>query len=412
MQLKDFLRSGNTPTLVSAFLYFDISFMAWVLIGALANSIAPEFGLSDSQKGLMVAVPLLGGAVLRLVLGVLADHIGSRRTGIIGLVLTLVPLVLGWFWADSFAKLLVVGFLLGVAGASFAVALPLASRWYPPRHQGLAMGIAGAGNSGTALATFFGPRLAEHIGWHGVFGVAAGTIAVTLVAFAMLATDSPNQPAPKPLGNYWTVLRERDTWWFSLFYSVTFGGFVGLASFLSIFFRDQYELSRVAAGSFATLCVVAGSFLRPVGGYLADRFGGIRMLVLLYVGVGAAMLIAAMLPPLGIVTTTLFVGMGLLGMGNGSVFQLVPQRFPREIGVITGVVGAAGGVGGFILPNILGSLKDVTGSFGGGFCALALVAIGSAGALLYVSRAWQTESVGRGGLAAALVPVPLEADPK
>jgi NNP family nitrate/nitrite transporter-like MFS transporter len=410
MQLKDSLRSGHTPTLVSAFLYFDISFMVWVLIGALANSIAPEFGLSDSQKGMMVAVPILGGAVLRLVLGVLADHIGSRRTGIIGLALTLVPLLLGWFWVDSFSQVLCVGFLLGVAGASFAVALPLASRWYPPRHQGLAMGIAGAGNSGTALATFFGPRLAEHIGWHGVFGVAAGAIALTFVAFVLLAKDSPNLPAPKRLADYWTVLGERDTWWFSLFYSVTFGGFVGLASFLSIFFRDQYELSRVAAGSFATLCVVAGSFLRPVGGYLADRFGGIRMLIVLYVGVGVTMLIAATLPPLSIVTTALFIGMGLLGMGNGSVFQLVPQRFTREIGVITGIVGAAGGVGGFILPNLLGSLKELTGSFGGGFCAFAFVALGSAGALVYVSRAWQTAFVGRGGLAANLVPVPVEAE--
>jgi NNP family nitrate/nitrite transporter-like MFS transporter len=358
----------------------------------------------------MVAVPILGGAVLRLVLGVLADRMGSRRTGIVGLALTLVPLVLGWFWADSFSEVLVVGFLLGVAGASFAVALPLASRWYPPQHQGLAMGIAGAGNSGTALATFFGPRLAEHIGWHAVFGVAAAAVVVTLVAFALLAKDSPNRPAPKPLADYWIVLGERDTWWFSLFYSVTFGGFVGLASFLSIFFRDQYELSRVAAGSFATLCVVAGSFLRPVGGYLADRFGGIRMLVVLFVSVGVTMLIAATLPPLAVVTTALFFGMGLLGMGNGSVFQLVPQRFAREIGVITGIVGAAGGIGGFIVPSVLGSLKDLTGSFGGGFCVFAFTAIGSAGVLVYVSRDWQAAFVGRGGLAAVLVPVPVEAE--
>lgn len=408
MQLRDFLRSGHTPTLVSAFLYFDISFMVWVLIGALANSIAPEFGLSDSQKGLLVAVPILGGAVLRVPLGILADHFGSRRTGIIGMLLTLAPLLLGWFWVDSIAELLGVGFLLGVAGASFAVALPLASRWYPARHQGLALGIAGAGNSGTALATFFGPRLAEHIGWHGVFGVATAAVALTLGVFALLAKDSPNQPAPKRLADYCSVLGQRDTWWFSLFYCVTFGGFVGLASFLNIFFRDQYELSRVAAGSFTTLCVVAGSLLRPVGGYLADRFGGIRMLVLLYAGVGVTMLVAATLPPLTIVTAALFMGMGLLGMGNGAVFQLVPQRFTREIGVITGIVGAAGGFGGFILPNVLGSLKEITGSFSGGICSFAIVALACAGALVHVSRAWQTAFVSRGGLARSLVPVPVE----
>ena len=182
------------PTLFSAFLYFDISFMVWILPGALANSIVPEFGLSDSQKGLMVAVPLLGGALLRLVLGLLTDHIGARRTGILGMVLTTIPLLLGWLWADSFDKLLLVGLLLGVAGASFAAALPLASRWYPPRYQGLAMGIAGAGNSGTALATLFGPRLAQVWGWHAVFGLAIVPLLATLALFVLVRQGQP-EPA-------------------------------------------------------------------------------------------------------------------------------------------------------------------------------------------------------------------------
>ncbi len=400
MNLRDFARAGHTPSLFCAFLYFDISFMVWVLLGALANAIVPDFGLSAGEKGLMVAIPILGGAVLRVVLGVMTDHWGARRTGIIGLVLTLVPLLLGWLWADSFPQLLLVGLLLGVAGASFAAALPLASRWYPPKYQGLAMGIAGAGNSGTALATFFGPGLAESFGWHGVFGLALIPVVITLALFTLLAKDSPNQPAPKPLSAYGAVLRQRDTWWFCLFYSVTFGGFVGLASFLSIFFHDQYELSRINAGYFTTLCVIAGSFLRPVGGYLSDRFGGLRMLTALYLGVGALMLGVASLPPLALATVLLFAGMGMLGMGNGAVFQLVPQRFPKEIGVITGIVGAAGGVGGFFLPTLLGGLKEVTDSFSGGFVIFGLVGLACAGALLYVSRAWEGEFVAAGGLAA------------
>src|SRR5947209_6275633 len=187
MHLRDFLRAGNWPTLACAFLYFDTSFMVWVVLGALANSIVPEFGLDDAQKGLMVAVPLLGGSILRLVLGLLTDHIGARRTGIIGLSLTLVPLLLGWLWADSFPKILLVGLLLGVAGASFAAALPLASRWYPPEYQGIAMGIAGAGNSGTALATLFGPILAQVVGWHAVFGLALLPVIFTLLVFVLLA---------------------------------------------------------------------------------------------------------------------------------------------------------------------------------------------------------------------------------
>src|SRR5713226_8077309 len=217
MQLRGFLKTGHTPTLFCAFLYFDISFMVWVLLGALANSIVPEFGLNEAQRGLMLAIPLLGGSILRIVLGLLTDHIGARRTGILGLVLTLLPLLLGWLWADSFPKILLVGLLLGVAGASFAAALPLASRWYPPEYQGIAMGIAGAGNSGTALATLFGPILAQVVGWHAVFGLALIPVIFTLLVFVLLAKDSPNQPVRKPLTDYAAVLRLADTWWFCLF---------------------------------------------------------------------------------------------------------------------------------------------------------------------------------------------------
>jgi NNP family nitrate/nitrite transporter-like MFS transporter len=399
VHLRGFLRSGHTPTLFCAFLYFDISFMVWVLLGALANSIVPVFGLSAAQKGFMVAVPILAGAILRLVLGVLTDRLGARTTAIAGLMLTLVPLLLGWLWVDSFPRVLLMGLMLGVAGASFAVALPLASRWYPPQYQGLALGIAGAGNSGTALATLFGPLLAESWGWQNVFGLALIPVSLTLLLFILLARESPNRPAPRPLSEYRQVLGQADLWWFCLFYSVTFGGFVGLASFLNIFFFDQYGVSRTLAGAFTTVCVLAGSFLRPVGGYLADRVGGIRLLVCLYAGIGLAMLGVATLPTLGLATVLLFLGMGLLGMGNGAVFQLVPLRFSREIGVVTGIVGAAGGVGGFLLPNLLGTLKQLTGSFSGGYLVFAGTALGCVGLIVVVGRAWQSTFAGRGGVA-------------
>src|SRR5437588_7807532 len=211
MHLRSFLKAGHWPTLLCAFLYFDVSFMVWVLLGSLAKSIVPDFQLNEAQRGFMLAVPLLGGSLLRLVLGVLTDHIGARRTGIVGLVLTLVPLLLGWLWVDSFPTVLLVGLLLGVAGASFAAALPLASRWYPPQYQGMAMGIAGAGNSGTALATLFGPMLAQALGWHAVFAIALVPILGMLAVFAAFAQDSPNQPAPKPLAAYGSVLKLPDT---------------------------------------------------------------------------------------------------------------------------------------------------------------------------------------------------------
>jgi NNP family nitrate/nitrite transporter-like MFS transporter len=389
MHLRDFARSGHPPTLFSAFLYFDVSFMVWVLIGALGVYIAKDLGLTASQKGILVAIPILGGSLFRVVMGLLTDRIGPKKTGIIGQLVVLLPLIWGWRFADDLPQLMALGLLLGMAGASFAVALPLASRWYPPQHQGLAMGIAGAGNSGTVLAALFAPRLAEVWGWHGVFGIALLPVLLTFVVYLMLAHDSPEQPPPKPWKSYFSVLQETDTWWFNVLYSVTFGGFVGLASFLAIFFYDQYGLSKVMAGNFTALCVFAGSMFRPFGGYLADRFGGLRMLKILFSAISILMLGVGLLPPLPMVTVLLFLGMSCLGMGNGSVFQLVPQRFRQEIGVVTGIVGAAGGVGGFLLPSFLGIFKDLTGSYGTGFFLLAGMAIYCLIALRSLERDWR-----------------------
>jgi NNP family nitrate/nitrite transporter-like MFS transporter len=310
------------------------------------------------------------------------------------MALTAVPLLLGWLWADNMAELIVVGLLLGVAGASFAAALPLASRWYPPRYQGLALGIAGAGNSGTALATMFAPLLAASLGWRAVFGLSLIPLAVTFVAYLLLAKDAPSQPPPRPLADYGLVLGRRDAWWFCFFYGITFGGFVGLASFLTTFFKDQYFPTDATAATrvsyLVTGCVIAGSFLRPVGGYLADRFGGGRVLVRLYAGVAVVLVGVATLPPAVTAAVLLAAGMGMLGMGNGAVFQLVPRRFPREIGVVTGLVGAAGGVGGFFLPNVLGLLKGWTGSYGTGFAVLAAASLFGAAGLWALGWARET----------------------
>lgn len=248
----------------------------------------------------MVSIPLLGGTLLRIPIGVLSDRYGSRRVAIVGQIITLVPLVWGWLSAQSMTEVYALGILLGVAGASFAVALPLASRWYPPQYQGLVMGIAGAGNSGTVIATFFAPRLAKMYGWHAVFGVALIPMVLMSIAFFFMAKDAPRGTgralagddkdvmsrtlaAPKKLMDYLKPIKSRDALLFSLFYSITFGGFVGLASFLPIFFTDQYKLDKITAGNCTALCVMAGSFVRPIGGYLADRFNGVTVLTGMYV---------------------------------------------------------------------------------------------------------------------------------
>jgi NNP family nitrate/nitrite transporter-like MFS transporter len=385
--------------LLAAFVYFDVSFMVWVLIGALGNALAAEFQLSAEQKGLMVAAPILGGAVLRILMGLITDRLGARRAALYGLALSAVPLLLGWLFVSRFEHILVVGVALGVAGASFAAALPLAGRWYPPQYQGLVMGIAGAGNSGTALATYFGPRVAAIWGWRSVFALALLPVMTAWAIVLLFAREAPSRPPVRPFRDYLAPLRTRDAWWFCLLYSVTFGGFAGLASFLNIFFHDQYGLSPIDAGNFATLCVVSGSFVRPIGGCLADLLGGVRVLVVLFLGVAIVMGSMTALPTLACATALLLVGMVLLGMGNGAVFQLVPQRYPKEIGVMTGLVGSAGGLGGFFLPNALGTFKGLTGSFAGGFLLLALAGLACCALLGAISLGWQQEFVERGGIA-------------
>jgi NNP family nitrate/nitrite transporter-like MFS transporter len=400
VNLREFGKAGHWPTLLCAFLYFDVSFLIWVLIGALINLIIVDIPMSPFEKGLLVGTPILGGAVLRLVLGIMGDYLGGRRAGLIGLAVTFVPMLLAWLWVDSYAQFLLVGLGLGIAGASFAVALPLASRWYPPHMQGLVMGIAGAGNSGTAIAVFFGPILAAYVGWRGVFAVAMIPLAAVAVLFACLTKDSPNQPPPKRLADYLAVLRLPDTWRLCLLYSLTFGGFVGLASFLNVVFHTQYGLTPVQAGTLVTVCVIAGSFLRPVGGYLADRLGGINLLILLCAAIGVLMLDLATNPPPFWGMAVFVVIVGLLGLGNGAVFQLVPLRFPKEIGVVTGIVGAAGGVGGFFLPTLLGGVNQLTGSYTIGYLLFAALAFLCVATLFKLSKVWEGVFVTSGGQAA------------
>ncbi|WP_309092437.1 nitrate/nitrite transporter [Phenylobacterium sp.] len=401
MVSRSFLKSGHTPTLFSAFLYFDLSFMVWVLLGPLGVAIAKDFGLTPAQKGFMVAVPVLSGALLRLVAGVLVDHIGPKRTGLIGQLLVLAGLAAAWLiGVNDYNQVLALGVLLGVAGASFAVALPLASRWYPPEHQGLALGIAGAGNSGTALAALFAPGLAQVFGWQNVVGLAALPLAAALVVYAMFAKDAPNRPPPKRLAEYLDVLKVRDAWWLMGLYSVTFGGFVGLSSSLTIYFNAEYGLPAVTAGFFTAACVFAGSFLRPVGGGLADRFGGVRTLSVVYVLAALGLALASFQQPSPWLALAFMIfSMSVLGMGNGAVFQLAPQRFGREIGVVTGLVGATGGIGGFYLASSLGWAKQVTGSYQPGllaFAGLALLAlVGLTGVKARWRRTWP-ESAGAG----------------
>src|SRR6267154_5843775 len=200
---KSFFRAGDMPTLLASFFYFDMSFMVWVVLGPLGVQISDDLHLDAAQKGLMVAVPLLSGALLRVINGILVDRIGPKSTGLIGQVIVVIGLIAAWYFGvHSFGQIIALGIVLGVAGSSFAVALPLASRWYPPQYQGIALGIAGAGNSGTVFAALFAPVLAAAFGWINVLGLAAVPLAVALIVYIICAKDAPKPPPPKGLMEY------------------------------------------------------------------------------------------------------------------------------------------------------------------------------------------------------------------
>lgn len=388
---KSFLKSGHLPTLLAAFLYFDFSFMCWVMLGPLGIQIAKALHLDPAHKGLMVATPVLAGAVLRIFNGLMVDHFGARKAGIFAQIAVILGLAAAWFFGvPSFDAILLVGVVLGMAGASFAIALPMASRWYPPEHQGKAMGIAGAGNMGTVIAALATPALGLAFGWVNVFGMAALFMSLVLAVYVLLAKDAPVPPPRQTLGGYLRVLAIGDTWWFMLFYSVTFGGFVGLSSSLSIYFHSQYGLAPVQAGYAVAACVFAGSLFRPIGGWLADKIGGVAALSILYV-VAASMLVLISfgLPTLTTALAAFIVAMLALGTGNGAVFQLVPIRFGREIGVMTGLVGCAGGVGGFYLASSLGYSKQWTGSYQDGFLIFAVLTLVAFIGINVVKKHWR-----------------------
>jgi NNP family nitrate/nitrite transporter-like MFS transporter len=387
-----FWKAGHRPTLFAAFFYFDISFMVWVMLGPLGVAIANDLGLSPAQKGLMVATPVLAGALLRIVNGMLVDHLKPKLTGLIGQVIVIAGLLVAWSaGVDSFSQVLLLGLVLGVAGSAFAVALPLASRWYPPQYQGTALGIAGAGNSGTALAALFAPSLAIAFGWRNVIGLAMLPLLVALIVYMLMAKDSPNNPPPKPVTAYFAPLKSADAWWFMFFYAVSFGGFAGLSSSLTIYFNDQYGVSPVIAGYLTAACVFAGSLVRPFGGALADRVGGIRTLSATYTLAALSLFVVGTNLPTPLSAVSVFVvAMLALGMANGAVFQLVPQRFREEIGVMTGLVGMAGGVGGFYLASSLGFAKQFTGMYSTGFYIFGGLSLLALVGLTSVKRRWRT----------------------
>lgn len=366
-----------------------VSFMVWLLVGAMSIPLARDLQLSDQETAWLIALPLLGGAILRVVAGWSADWIGARRTAIAILLIELTVLAWGWLGVGSYHAALVFAACLGVAGASFAVSLPIAGRGYPAAAQGLVLGLAASGNIGTVLVLFFAPRLAAVLDWHQVCAVMAGLVALTLMLFVSLVprvTDGGEHYA----SHWWQgaagLIRHRSAYWLCGLYAVTFGGFVGLCSLLPLLLHDLYQLDAPSAGALAALCGLIGSLIRPFGGYVADRQGGMRTLhYVLPVIVGSVVAITS--PSLSTAAAMMMLATGAMGFGNGVVFQLVAEWFPKDIGLASGVVGAAGGIGGFLLPLAAGTIKGLTGSYDLGLWLFAGLGVCAWGTVILALRA-------------------------
>ena len=414
--LKDLKGQGHTPTLLMAFAYFDMSFMVWTMLGPLSTEITEALALtghimSANEKATLLSLPILSGAILRIVLGFGVDKLGAKITAMISQSIVILALLAAFIMGDNitYDALLLVGVGLGFAGASFAVALPQAGQWYPPKLQGVVLGIAGAGNIGVVIDFLFAPKIAELWGWASVFGIGAALSIIVLIAYAILAKDAPAEvykANPKKLKDYIKLLQDRDTWWFSLFYAISFGGFVGFAGYMKVYLMNTYSVDmaafgvdildesnvKVVAGYFGAFCIFAGAILRPFGGAIADKIGGIKALYFFYGAVAFLVTLNALVPlPFFLAIFVLFSIMANLGMANGAVFQLVPQRFSKDIGIMTGLVGCAGGLGGTALIKTLGWSKDLFDGYTEGFLIFGAIVIIAIIGLSIVKNRWRAQ---------------------
>jgi NNP family nitrate/nitrite transporter-like MFS transporter len=375
--------------LALATLAFTICFYGWSLLGPLSPDIQEELGLSDFESSAMVAVPVLMGSLARIPLGWLTDRHGGRRVFTALMLFAPLPLVGLALWHDDLAPILVLGFFNGFAGAAFAVGVPYVNGWYPPARQGFALGIYGMGMGGTVLAGLTAPKIADEWGLAAPFWVAAGLIVVTCLVWAALARDAERAPRTGPAPGMFASLApfrgegSGRAWALTLFYFLAFGGFVAMFLYLPKLLTAEHDLTKADAGAraagFALLAVIG----RPTGGWLSDRIGATRVLLYSFVGItGLALVLAAAygsMVPLTIACLTLAV---VLGLGMGAVFKLVPEWYPDSVGAVTGVVGAAGGLGGFFPPLVLGAVGYVIG-----FILMALVALACLAVLTALRRA-------------------------
>jgi MFS transporter, NNP family, nitrate/nitrite transporter len=375
-------RTAANQNLFLATIAFAVAFANWGIISGLAPLLRKELGLSVTQASVMIAIPVLLGSIGRIPLGLLTDRFGGRLVFSIILLLTIVPAT-ALFFDHSYPSLLFWGFLMGMAGTSFAVGVAFVSGWFPPHQQGTTLGIYGAGNIGQSVAVFGGPVMAKAIGIPLTFMVFALAAVAWGIVFAIGASNAKPPSKSKTLAENIQVLKtEKLAWVLSIFYALTFGGFVALSIYLPTLHKEVFEMSPEEAGARTAIFVLVATLTRPIGGVLSDRIGGSKLLLYIFIGIAVTGGLMA--------STSIWVfSIGALccavmfGFGNGGVFKLVPQYFPNQTGTVTGLVGAAGGLGGFFPPIVLGICHDATGSYAIGFGLLVAFALGCTGMLAH-----------------------------
>jgi NNP family nitrate/nitrite transporter-like MFS transporter len=362
--------------LLMATLAFTVSFAAWSLLSPLAPQLQQQYHISDLNISILIAIPVILGSLARIPMGLLTDRFGGRKVMTALLLFAIIPL-LGMTTAINLTSFLFWGFLLGMAGSSFAVGVPFVSRWFSAERQGLIVGIFGMGNIGTAISARFAPQIARAGGWQTVFLLCAALVLIMAVAFYFLAGDETRTTTPKSFGQQLAILkREKLAWVFSLFYFVTFGGFVSFSLYLPKLLVDQFSLDKLDAGNRVAIFVIMATLARPFGGWLSDRLGAVNVLLGAFIGIPLLALILSFSPNMLILTACFLLMAMLFGAGSGAVFKLVPQYFQKEAGTVTGLVGAAGGLGGFFPPIVMGFCKSTIGSYAPGYVLLSAATLG------------------------------------
>ena len=397
---RTFLKSGHAPTLYVSFFYFACSCCIWVMNGAMAPFISEAYQLSPAQKGIMLSIPIFAGAFMRFPLGILAQYVGRKNATLIEMVLIIVALLYGYFFVSSYNSLLAMGVLLGVAGASFGVALSLGSGSFPARYKGLAMGLVGAGNVGTAVSVLVAPALAQRYGWQSVYGFAAAFMLLPILAMVLFAKEPDDVDKHATFKEHIACLFEKDGWAFSIIYAVSFGGFIGLATFLPSYYYDQFGVSKVQAGQLSMLAAFMGAAVRVFGGWISDHWGGVNTLTAVLVTVAVTLVMCGLASGSLVATTLLFMlCFAALGAGNGALFQLVPLRWPAATAVAGSMIGEVGALGGGLIPNAMGMSKQYTGTYLWGFVGFALCAVAVLLMLRVMQLRWTRTWAERGGRA-------------